>query len=216
MCIKVVGAKVEDLSRIVDIHMSAFPGFFLTFLGEGFLKAMYRGYIEYPSARLLVAEKNMTVYGFIAYSWDMTGLYKSFLKKRLLIFAWYGFLGALRNPRALIRIIRALKSPKTAQRAEPYIELTSIAVSPTSGMKGIGQRLIWSLMKNVENMDFSYITLKTDAINNDGVNIFYQKSGFSLFETSLTPEGRSMNEYRLEKQNLESALTALDSTKRRV
>jgi ribosomal protein S18 acetylase RimI-like enzyme len=211
MEIKISDAEARNIDKIVSIHTSAFRGFFLTFLGSGFLKAMYRGYLDYPNAKLLVAKTNNDVVGFIAYSWDMSGLYKSFLKKRLPTFAWYGLLGALRSPRSFARIFRALRSPKSADRFEPYVELTSIAVSPTSNTKGVGRRLVASMLKDVAEKPLSYVTLKTDAENNERVNRFYQKCGFTLFETSKTAEGRVMNEYRLSKKYFESALSSLST-----
>ena len=32
------------INQIVDIHMKTFTGFFLTFLGKGFLKQLYKGF----------------------------------------------------------------------------------------------------------------------------------------------------------------------------
>ena len=51
-------------------------------------------------------------------------------------------------------------------------------------------------------MDFAkyaYITLETDAVDNEEVNRFYQKNGFTLARTYETREGRKMNEYRYRK-----------------
>jgi colanic acid biosynthesis glycosyl transferase WcaI len=37
--------------------------------------------------------------------------------------------------------------------------------------------------------------LTTDAENNDSINKFYQKIGFTLESSYSTPEGRKMNRY---------------------
>lgn len=212
MKVSIMEGQTSHLDEIVEIHMAAFPGFFLTFLGRGFLKAMYRGYIEYPKSKVLVAKSEGKILGFVAYSWDMSGLYRFLLKKYFLRFAWYGLLGAIRRPTAMLRIIRALNRPVESQRAESYLELTSIAVSPKAESKGIGKSLVCTLLDDVRNLNFSYITLKTDAHNNEYANRFYIKCGFSLHETLSTPEGRVMNEYILEKQNLKVALSSLRNT----
>ena len=47
-------------------------------------------------------------------------------------------------------------------------------------------------------MDFSkydYITLETDAVDNEAANAFYQKNGFVLSDVFTTSEGRVMNKY---------------------
>jgi len=39
------------------------------------------------------------------------------------------------------------------------------------------------------------VCLTTDHSNNERVNRFYQRLGFSLGRAYVTPEGRAMNEY---------------------
>ena len=43
---------------------------------------------------------------------------------------------------------------------------------------------------------YSYITLETDAVDNEAANKFYQKNEFVLARTFETRQGRKMNEYR--------------------
>ena len=35
-------AEEKDLSKVVDVHIAAFQGFFLTMLGHSFLRVMYQ------------------------------------------------------------------------------------------------------------------------------------------------------------------------------
>jgi len=43
MEIRVVDGKdKKEIKRIVSVHMQTFTGFFLTFMGKGFLKQMYQ------------------------------------------------------------------------------------------------------------------------------------------------------------------------------
>ena len=41
-----------------------------------------------------------------------------------------------------------------------------------------------------------YITLETDAENNEAANVFYRKNGFVQAREYVTREGRRMIEYR--------------------
>lgn len=53
------------INEIVSIHLNTFEGFFLTFMGRGFLNQMYKSYCDYEYAGLLVAEDgNKTLSGF--------------------------------------------------------------------------------------------------------------------------------------------------------
>ena len=44
----------------------------------------------------------------------------------------------------------------------------------------------------------SSVSLTTDRDNNERTNDFYQKLGFELARTYVTPEGRAMNEYLIQ------------------
>ena len=185
------------IKEIAKIHVETFQGFFLTFMGKGFLKTMYRAYCKHPSSNLLGAfDEDGNIQGFLAYSTDMSGLYKFMIKRSLIPFAWYSFCAFLRKPKVFMRLIRAFLKPSEAKREEKYIELSSIGVAPTAKSKGIGSKLVDYLKETEKTSDCEYICLETDAENNDGANAFYVKNGFTLEREYTTKEDRKMNEYR--------------------
>lgn len=185
----------HEVEQIVAIHLSSFPGFFLTFLGKGFLKYLYKGFILHPDSGILVAKEESQVVGFLAYSTELSKFYSFILKRFFFPFAWYGFLGALRSPQSILRIIRALTYPSAKKTDEKYIEISSIAVDPTVQTKGIGSELIEQLCEMFKDSEFKVIRLETDAENNDIANAFYQKNGFEIEHVLESPEGRRMNIY---------------------
>lgn len=191
------------LKKIVEIHMKSFTGFFLTFMGRGFLKQMYSAYCKHEESGLLVSfEENQPV-GFLAYSGDFSGLYKYMIKTRLIPFAWYSLGAFLRKPKVFMHLIKAFLKPSEVKRKESYVELSSIGVLPEAKSKGIGSLLINNLKERVDFVKYKYINLETDAVNNEGANYFYQKNGFVLSRTYETDEGRKMNEYRWYCKNVE-------------
>jgi ribosomal protein S18 acetylase RimI-like enzyme len=190
----------QDLDDIVKIHMETFTGFFLTFLGKGFLKQMYSGFIAHSNSGLIVAKNNNIIVGVLAYSEDLSAFYKYLIKTRLLPFAWYSMGAAIRRPSAMLRLIRAFLKPGETKRNEKYVELSSIGVSPEAKGQQVGTRMIDRLKELFDQEKFAYINLETDAVNNDGVNAFYLKNGFVLARSFETPEGRKMNEYRWMRQ----------------
>lgn len=186
----------KKVNEVVDIHMKSFSGFFLTFLGKGFLKQLYKGFLEEENSGLIVAfDEDKKILGFLAYSSNLSGFYKYLIKKHLISFGWYAMLGFFRNPKIFFRLIRAFAYSREAKREEKYIELSSIGVLPISENLGIGSRLI-DYLKKLNFEGYQYIKLETDAINNDIANNFYRKNGFILNHSYFTPEGRKMNEYR--------------------
>lgn len=194
---KVGSSEKQITNEIVEIHLQTFQGFFLTFLGRGFLRQLYKGYCAYDKSALLVAMNNENrPIGFLAYSEDISGFYKYLIKSKLLPFAWYSFYAFCRQPSSIIRLLSAFFKPGKSKRNENYIELASIGVSPEIKSTGIGSALIEELKTNTDFNRFQYICLETDAENNEASNEFYLKNDFSLFKSFETPEGRKMNEYR--------------------
>lgn len=185
------------IKEIAMIHMQTFEGFFLTFMGKGFLKTMYQTYCRHEFSNLLGAfDMNGRLIGFLAYSKDMSGLYKYMIKHSLIPFAWYSLGAFLRKPKVFFRLIRAFLKPTEAKREEKYIELSSIGVDPIAKSQGTGSQLINYLKDLEKSSNCRYISLETDADNNESANAFYVKNGFKLERTYFTKENRKMNEYR--------------------
>ena len=192
----VSSAQTQTIDRIVSIHMDTFQGFFLTFMGRGFLRSLYRSYAEHKDSGLLVAFEEDGPIGFLAYSADYSGLYRYMIKRRLISFAWYSLCAFLRRPAVFLRLIRALLKPGEAKREEEYVELASIGVAPESKSCGVGSRLVDALKDRVDFSRYAYITLETDAVDNEAANRFYKKNGFVPVRMFETAEGRKMYEYR--------------------
>jgi len=190
----------DVVETVVDIHMKTFTGFFLTFLGKGFLKELYRGFIEHKYSNLIIAkDEESVIIGFLAYSEDMSSLYKHLLKHGFFQFAFYAFLAFIKKPKILFRLLSAFGKSEEVKREESYIELASIGVLPDKKSRGVGSEMITRLINNVDFSKFAYISLETDAENNEYANKFYQKNGFVLRRVYKTKEGRKMNEYRYKK-----------------
>lgn len=186
----------KELDDVVKIHMETFEGFFLTFLGKGFLTQMYKGFIDHTNSGLIVAKYNGKIVGVLAYSEDLSAFYKYLIKTKLPQFFWFSLGALIKKPSSMIRLIRALFKPTEVKRREKYIELSSIGVCPEVKGQHIGTSMIDKLKEMFDKKEFAYINLETDAIDNDGANAFYIKNDFKLVRSFETPEGRKMNEYR--------------------
>lgn len=200
MNIREVDLKEKNIIKdVVAIHLATFQGFFLTFMGKGFLTQLYTSYCSHPESGLLAAFDDGIVVGFLAYSENLSGLYKYMIRKRLLFFAWYSVGAFFRKPKVFMRLLRAFLKPGTAERKENYIELASIGVNPEFERQGVGTMLVSRLKETTDFLKFAYISLETDAENNESANQFYKKNEFVLVREYLTREGRKMNEYRYRK-----------------
>jgi ribosomal protein S18 acetylase RimI-like enzyme len=190
-------AEPWQVKSIVDTHLATFPGFFLTFMGPGFLKCLYQAYISHRESQLLIAENDMgELLGFVAFTNDLSGFYHHLLRRSLIPLAWYSFLSVLSRPSVFFRLLKGFAQPRQSIRAERYAELSSIGVEPSKKHLGIGSKLIGEVKKRIDFVHTSYLKLETDADNNDDVNVFYLRNGFTLHHSFTTAEGRKMNEYR--------------------
>lgn len=193
--------KLEDnnpdvINDVVKLHLRTFEGFFLSFMGYGFLKQMYTSYCEHDKSDILIAVNEDEIVGFLAYSYDYSGLYKFMLKRRLILFAWYSLGAFLRQPTVFLRLIKAFLKPSEVKRIEKYVELASIGVDPDFKSRGVGSLLIQDLKSRINFQEYQYITLETDALDNDKAIYFYKKNGFEKCRTLKTSEGRMMLELR--------------------
>lgn len=190
-------SETELIDQIVQIHLETFQGFFLSFMGAGFLKQMYLSYCEHDASSLAVAldERGKSV-GFVAFSTEQSDLYKHMIKRHLIAFGWYSLGAFFRKPQVFMRLVRAFLKPSETVRDEQYVELSSIGVSPECKSRGIGSQLIDYVKQQTDFSRYAYVSLETDALNNEAANHFYVKNGFELKRTYTTHEGRRMNEYR--------------------
>lgn len=168
----------------------------MTFLGSGFLKYLYKGFLEHEDSGIIVAIEEGKILGFLAYSKDISRFYKYLIKKYFFQFAIYAFFAFLKKPKIMRRLFRSLTYSHKSKRKEKYVELSSLATLPLSENRGIGTKLIDDLKSRLNSNDFEYIKLDTDAVDNDRVNKFYEKNGFRLNNKYVTNEGRLMNELR--------------------
>lgn len=183
-----------DVPAVVDVHLRAFPGFFLSFLGPRFLREFYRSFLRDPRGVAFVAEETATsrILGVAAGPLSPDGFFRSLLARR-----WWAFFMAsvgplVRNPGILPRLARAVSYRGEPPAGLKRALLSTIAVAPELQRRGIGLSLIgvWSEAVRAQGAPGCYLT--TDAVSNDPVNRFYERAGWTRARTLETPEGRRM------------------------
>lgn len=199
--VEIRAATRGDVEAISAVHEAAFPGFFMTLLGRAFLRAYYRGVLEFDAGELLVAEQDGRPVGFAAGFVDPDRFYR-----RMAARGWRFVpplaTGLARRPWLLGRVLRRGRSVGMRGRSRPSrpadvsgCELASLAVLPTARGRGIGRRLVAAFLEAARRRRADRVRLTTDARHNDAVNRFYLGSGFRL-SARLQPDGtRPMNEY---------------------
>lgn len=206
-----VGAVDErDIPTLVALHRSAFPGFFLTRLGDGVLAQYYRCALDAPGGILRLATVGGVPVGFACGTSQPAALMRTLVKRAPRI--GLALLGeCLRRPALLLQLIGriagrtrdvVLAAAVPAARANDGLahtgaELTSIAVHPRAAGRGIGQLLVIAFGKVAAAKGSTVVHLTTDSADNSRVQSFYERLGFKRTGTLQRGPTRSMCAYQI-------------------
>lgn len=187
-------ATSKDIKGIVDVHCSAFKGFFLTELGSSFLQLYYSSYFMEPSAVLLVAEKDGEIVGFSSATSLSAGFNTRLVKKDFLRYALIGCMIALTKPKALVNLSKNWSHrDSSVVDSGDYAELMSIAVSPKAQGEGVGKQLIQKTEDVMKMQCVTWFSLTTDYYNNESTIAFYKRCGYEvMYEFTAYPNRRML------------------------
>jgi ribosomal protein S18 acetylase RimI-like enzyme len=189
-------AVSEDLPAIVRIHQNAFSQFFLTRLGNEFLRKYYGLVLQYRAGIVLVGEERGVLAGFACGFVDPAEFYRLMDRNRS-IFVPPVLSALLRHPSLAAKVLNGVQRIQTlaSEGSARSCELSSIAVSPEAGGAGLGMNLMQAFLVQAWSMEAERVYLTTDADANEPANAFYRKAGFQQTRRFLQRKGRWMNEY---------------------
>lgn len=187
-------ALINDLNQVAEVHIAAFPDFFLTLLGKRFLMTMYRAFLLNTGSAFVVSEVEGAIDGFAV------GILKSSdadwyaALKYFPLFALALLLAIIRNPIALTRRIYAKLLGKGDRISVPAnaIILRSIGVRPESQGKGTARKLIEKFEKIAQSKNATAVVLTTDANQNERAIKFYSSLGYQPVQEFRQNETRAM------------------------
>lgn len=186
----------HQIDAVASVHSASFPNFFLTFLGVKFISLFYLGVYNSPDGISFVyIDDDRNLCGFIVGASNPRGFYSRMLKRDWWRFALVSLTSLVKRPSISIRLVRAIFHPLANPIGNDVAGLFSIGVSPQFQGVGAGRKLIEAFLDESKRRGCKKVFLTTDGNDNDLVNAFYVKCGFSLRRTFVTPEGRKMNEY---------------------
>lgn len=198
--IQIRPAQANDIAQIVQVHIQAFPRFFLTLMGARFLHLLYTGFLDHPTGISLVAcDKGQPskVLGFVVGTTQPSGFFSQLLKQRWFEFCLASLWPLLRRPSlVLVKIWSALFYRGESLPDQPNAALlSSLGVQPTAQGQQIGQQLVKAFLAHAHAVGAPAVYLTTDQINNIKANQFYTRLGFQLAGTCKRPHGRILNRY---------------------
>jgi ribosomal protein S18 acetylase RimI-like enzyme len=183
------------LNDIVEIHMDAFPGFFLTLLGRSFLTELYRGFIVSDSAVMLVSiDQKGNVLGFAAGTANPQLFFKNLRNTRFIFFLFASMKALLLNPFIVTKkLISAVfyKGDRSNEIMGAAL-LSSIGVRPRCSGEGVGSSLLNNFENYLSKRNVSSVYLMTDKEGNENVLKFYTLHGYKIESSMKKSDGRLM------------------------
>ena len=187
---------VSDVPDVVRVHLVAFPGFFLSFLGPRFLSLFYEECVRQEEIACVAISQGQ-IAGFVMGSAHPAQFYAGLVKRRAPRFAVVALPAVIRQPRIALRVVRALGKPREARRIDGTATLMSLGVAPDRHGQGVGRGLVAAFLEEARARGSSRVDLTTDKASNEKTNEFYRRSGFVVDREITTPEGRVLNEYAI-------------------
>jgi ribosomal protein S18 acetylase RimI-like enzyme len=137
--VSVRAATDADLPTVATLHAERIGEGFLSSLGPGFLRRLYRRVLRSDDGFVLVAgDPGRAPTGFVAGVGSVGALYRSFLLHDGVV---AGALAAPRLVRALPRVVETLRYPSTTGDL-PDAEILAVAVAGSAAGRGIGTALV--------------------------------------------------------------------------
>ncbi len=175
---------------LAKIHLDAFQGFFLSSLGERFLRAYYKAVLaSKETIGVGAVDDQGKMQGFGTGCVQSKGYHRRLLLRNLFTFLCHGLIILFKRPNALKQISENSDKILTDIDEGNYAEIFSLCVSNASKGNGIGRALIKTFEEEAKRKNCRKITLTTDFLNNEKVITFYLHSGYQVFyEFTAYPE----------------------------
>lgn len=194
---KIEQAALCDIVDIVNLHIEAFPGFFLTSLGRNFLGELYRGFLSHPSGICLVVRQSGILAGFVAGTSQPDIFFRNLRRRRGAFFLAKAIPAVLVNPVPVVRkLIYAMRYRGEAPiAASSGALLSSVGVRESVKGTGISGELIRAFEAEAMRRGAPSVYLTTDACGNERVTAFYRKHGYAVLDRFKQSGTREMFRY---------------------
>lgn len=171
--------KHDHAAHIAKLHMQGISTGFISSLGIGFVTALYEAIAENESSFGFVAEQENRILGFVAFSTNLSKLYKYVILKKGFKFAFV-LIRKMFSFKVLKKVWENIFYPsKMAKLDLPDAELLSIVVAPQGRGKGIAKQPVGAGFRECKMRGIDKVKVLV-AVQNEMANKLYLKCGFEL------------------------------------
>ena len=195
--IEVVKPQIGDLADIARLHREVFPGFFLTKLGDKFLRELYMGFLVQSSGILFVAKDGIELVGFVAGAAEPDVFFSGLRRRRWASFLIKAIPAAMKSPLLVCRKLYAAMFYKgdAPLASKSWALLSSLGVSTHYRGTAVAELLLASFEAEAMKAHASHVYLMTDSSGNERVQAFYSKNNYMVESCFLQHGCRPMYRY---------------------
>ena len=188
-----------QVPSVAELHIDGISEGFISSLGLDFVTALYETICEDSNSFCLIAEEGDKTIGFVAFTENLSKLFKSAVKSRGIKLVLAIGLKVFR-PSVFKHVIQNIFYPsKTEKLNLPKAELLSIVVNPAAQGKGIAKQLCQAGLEECRKRGIDKVKVLVSA-ENGPANKLYQNCGFELV-TTIESHGVPSNIYVAEVRN---------------
>jgi len=182
-----------DASAVARLHAETITQGFLAKLGRRFLRQLYLGLAADEGSRVWVVAQGEGVLGFLAYSQDVSAMYRRVWRARF----WRLGLASLPrslNPLLIREVFDTLRYPakQTAQELPPA-EILSVGVSRAARGRGVGRQLVEAALRQAREDGQGQLKVLAGA-GLEEANRFYPACRFEKV-AEIIQHGEPLNVY---------------------
>lgn len=182
-----------EIDSVVHIHIEAFPDFFLTQLGERFLRIYYKSVMKNQDGILLGVFENDILYAFAAATHHSRNFHRNIIADNRMDYLLEGGRLLLTKPGALLRLYKNLtKQNPDKKDSGSYAELLSIGVCQSKQGLGYGRKILFCLEQIIKDHGGSRLSLTTDACDSNKAIDFYNSCGYEILYPFTAYPARDM------------------------
>lgn len=179
--------------EVAGLHIKGISTGFISSLGLGFVTALYESIAEDENSFGFVAIEDEKVLGFVAFTTNLSKLYKYVIFKKGLKFSFI-LAKKMMSVQNTKKVWANLFYPKKMQEMQlPDAELLSIVVAPEGRGKGLASKLTQAGFEECKKRGIEKVKVLV-AADNAPANKLYLKCGFE-FATQIDSHGVTSNVY---------------------
>jgi ribosomal protein S18 acetylase RimI-like enzyme len=179
--------------QAAHLHIEGIPTGFISSLGREFVAALYETIAEDKNSFGFIAVEDDKVLGFVAFSINLSKLYKYVILKKCFKFAFI-LARKMMSVQAIKKVWANLFYPKKMKdMALPDAELLSIAIAIEGRGRGIAKQLVDAGFEECRKRGIDKVKVLV-AVDNEAANKLYKKCEFKLI-TQIDSHGILSNIY---------------------